>query len=386
VKVPGRLGLFPFLQLQSEGADARFDRTRKVYRDYHLDWFWNATTSVFKTPPQNTNFEGQCTACHSTGFTRFQDTATGTWLSDAVDDVSGCEACHGPGSDHVTWASNTANAGRQGRFIVNPAHLSPERSTQLCGRCHDRPVGNGPVQNEEPLDPQGKMALPGISRAEFLAQYTTRKGPAASDFWADGVHSKSHHQQYADFIKSTMYRNDRILTTCVDCHDSHGQGQFEHHTIYDQGIVNSYLCQRCHAIDPNGHMLEKTGQTHGGNSTLCIDCHMAKTAKTGAGKYGILLGFPTGTVSDDGITYFENDIASHRFLVPHRPNPSVAGQVPATAMPIPFTKSCGALCHDVSTLISMQPTSLGSGAAGQSGASGSEAHEPDDGIPAPERR
>lgn len=366
VKVPGRRGLYPFLQIQPEGNESRFDRTRKVYRDYHLDWFWNPTTNVLKDPPLNQNFDAQCTACHSTGFQRFQDTSTGEYLTDAVDDISGeydidqngtpdeinlgCEVCHGPGSDHVAWASNLQNSGRQARFIVNPAHMSSSRETMMCGKCHDRPIGNGPVQNEEPINPQGRMALPGISRAEWLAQYTTRKGPASTDYWADDVHSKSHHQQYSDFIKSAKYRNNRILVTCTDCHNSHGEAPFEHHLTDDPGLVNSFLCQKCHAIDPFGHMQEKTGSTHGGNATRCTDCHMHTTAKSGAGILGITLGLTTGTSTDNAITYFENDISSHRFDVPRKTHVSVSGVIPANAMPIPYTKGCGALCHDASTL------------------------------------
>ena len=149
VKVPGRKGIYPLLQWQSEGDEARFDRTRKVFRDYHLDHFWNNATLTLKDPPINSNFDANCTACHATGFQRYQDPMTGEWLTDAVDEVSGeydlnhdgtpdeinmgCESCHGPGSDHVTWAADPANAGMQKRFIVNPAHLGPRASRWCAG-------------------------------------------------------------------------------------------------------------------------------------------------------------------------------------------------------------------------------------------------------------
>ena len=42
------------------------------------------------------------------------------------------------------------------------------------------------------------------------------------EIWADDVHSSKPHQQYADFLKSKMYRNERQLVTCSDCHDMHG--------------------------------------------------------------------------------------------------------------------------------------------------------------------
>ena len=179
-----------------------------MIRDYHLDSFWNDATHTFTNPPLNANFEANCIACHATGFTRFQDPMTTEWLTDAVDDVSGvydidhdgtpdeinigCECCHGPGSDHVTWAADPANAGHQKRFIVNPGQLSPSRDAMICGRCHDRVTGNWSVMaNEEPLNAAGQMAPVGISRQDWLASYTSVMGPAASDMWSDDFHSKN---------------------------------------------------------------------------------------------------------------------------------------------------------------------------------------------------
>jgi hypothetical protein len=44
-------------------------------------------------------------------------------------------------------------------------------------------------------------------------------GPGREDnIWPDDVHSNKPHQQYSDFLKSKMYRNDRLLVTCSDCH------------------------------------------------------------------------------------------------------------------------------------------------------------------------
>jgi hypothetical protein len=368
VKVPGRNGLYPLLQWQPDGDENRFNRTRKVFRDYYLGRFWNAATNTFTNPPVTGNFDANCTACHATGFERFQDLTTGEWLTNAVDDVSGeydidhdgnpdeinlgCEVCHGPGGDHVVWAANPANAGHQKRFIVNPSKLSATREMMICGRCHDRTTGAWSVMpNEEPLNAAGQMAPPGISREDFLASYTSVKGPQQPvDLWADDLHSKNHHQQYADLLKSAMHRNDRRLTICSDCHGSHGEAPNIHHLFGDPLDPDSLLCQKCHAIDILSHITSMFGSPMAGPSTLCIRCHMPLVAQNGAGRYGLLLGTPMNVPSDDDITYYENDLASHLFVVPHKNHPSVAFQTPAFAMPIPYTNSCGGPCHFPSTI------------------------------------
>ena len=367
VRVPGRIGLFPLLQFQSEGEENRFDRTRKVYRDYHLDRFWDSANQLLVDPPLGSHMEANCAACHFTGLNRYQDSGSGQWFSDAVNDPAGafdidgdgfkdeinvgCESCHGPGSDHVAWAGNPANNGHEGRYIVDPEDLSASREMLICGRCHDRPIGNGPVPNEEPLDLQGRFPGVGISRAEYLQNFVTRSGPASTDYWGDELHSRSHHQQYSDLVKSTMHRNDRILTTCTDCHDSHGSSPFRDHLVANPDNTNSFLCGRCHSQDPLTHMLEKTGSTHAGNLTSCIQCHMADTARSGAGTFGILLGVPNGTVGDDDKVFYQNDLSSHLFLsIAHKTHPAVAGVQPTAAMPIPYTRGCGALCHDAAAL------------------------------------
>lgn len=364
---PPRKGRYPLLQFQSDGNEGRFDRTRKVFRDYHLDWYWNNGSKIFSYPAPSRAFEGNCTACHSTGFERYFEATTGEWLSRGVADPAGtididgdgdldeinlgCEVCHGPGQQHAAWALAGGAGGQEARYIVSPEHLSPSREMLICGRCHDRPQGNGIFQNDEPLDVSNEMAPVGISRADYLASYVIRKGPASSDYWGDETHSKSHHQQYSDLLKSSKHHNNRLLVTCSNCHDGHGYGAFRHHLTHDPDDNVQGLCFQCHGQKIVPHMFAKTGVTHAGTSTGCARCHMPKTAKSGSGTYAFLLGVPTGAPSDALIVYHKNDITSHLFTpFPYKTLPQVAGQLPFDAMPIPYTESCGMGCHQVHLL------------------------------------
>ena len=366
---PGRNGLYPIAQYQTTGSEDIFDRTRKQFRDYHLDFYWDdngtpsdETDDLIKDPANTKNIERNCMGCHATNYTQFTDMTTGEVLCDSIEDPGGeydidgdtfindlnvgCESCHGPGSEH------TANMGSDGRFLVNPQYLSPSREVMICARCHDRQVGNGTVKNDHPLNSMDEFPLPGISRAVYLTEYTTRPGPKASSFWPDFKHSKSHHQHGPDFMKSMHYRNQRELVTCTDCHDTHGGTGNRHGLIADPDLPDSPLCMQCHApevVNTAQHTAEYIGVAHGAFSASCIECHMVKTAKTGAGEYGFLLSAPTGMAGDESETYFENDISSHIFDVIPKDTLGVKGVQPLSSMPIPYTNSCG-VCHDPSSL------------------------------------
>ena len=372
-----RQSWYTVLRYNMTGRDDRLHRERRLWHDYKF-WMWwasgtdgkyGSSDDVLTAPPVNTNsVQTMCAGCHLTGWERYQDKTTGQYLVRAVDDPAGelnidddpgpdeinvgCENCHGPGSEHV------ANGGRS-RFIVNPRLLSAERSSAVCGRCHDRRQGYGgpTIGYTQAVSESGELARPGISRHELITKFTdpvkkgpTMRGPGREDnIWADDVHSSKPHQQYADFLKSKMYRNDRHLVSCADCHDMH-DGGYTRFLRDDPDDSSSQLCQRCHKVDLLTHMDTKLNAKMKGQITRCIDCHMAGTANTGgvAGEVGRMIRTPpyASAQEEERNAYWEGGSKSHVFDVPRKTNVSVAGIAPGRAMPIPYTSACGT-CHVV---------------------------------------
>ncbi|MDO8787949.1 MAG: hypothetical protein Q7J42_07750 [Sulfuritalea sp.] len=345
--------LFPFVQFNQEGNDSFADRGRKQWRDYHADWLFNEGTKKLADPSPAKSFDKECAACHYNGYT-LTKTAAGDYKAGSSNDPygemdidgdgkpneinMGCETCHGPGSVH---ANADAPASEAPATIVSPNKLAAERSTAICVQCHSRPQGH--LKNDQPVNAANKIMLPGTSRNNFLSQYTTREDAAAKDYWADGLHSKSHHQQGTDFIKSSKYRNGNQLVACTDCHDTHGDAKFPHQMKADSNKPES--CTSCHQnkTDLKSHLADKAKCTVDASKITCSDCHNTKTMQTGAG-----LG--KGLTGKDGKNYWLNDITSHIYDVPRKDNKGVKGVAPGAAMPIPYTKPCGAVCHDTKNL------------------------------------
>lgn len=170
--------------------------------------------------------------------------------------------------------------------------------------------------------------------------HTSREDAAQRDFWPDGVHSKSHHQQGTDLVRSKKYVNDRQLMTCSDCHDPHGKTGIKHQLRMEARDAKGSLCASCHKVDPKSHSEKTVGFAH--EDITCLSCHMTKTMQTGAG-----LG--KGKDAADGRNYWTNDITSHLFDVPRKTNVGVKGVEPGKAMPIPYTNACGG-CHNAEKL------------------------------------
>lgn len=405
VDAPGRKGRYPFLQFQSfsgqlsAGDDSYYDTSRHVFRDYGGGTFFSAgpdgifgtSDDVLTLPPVTETFEGQCAGCHFTGVKIFKDATTQEILANAVPDENGafdpdgsgslqeinvgCESCHGPGSRHreeaplnaaqpksVARDSGARAVSRSigfptlpGAHIVQPAFLGADRASMICGSCHEQVLGKSQLGvREVPLDANEQFPRPGISRAEYLANHTSRKSFPLDALWTDQIHPKIHRAQYSTWLKSKHARNARIMVACDDCHKPHADSEFVRFLFDDPHKSDSLLCQRCHAIDVTSHSLQEAGDVMLKDIMRCTDCHMDRTARSGPGNFGHLLGLPNGVPGDQNIVFWENDLTSHVMDVPRKIQ--AAGVPPGLAMPVPYTRSCASsACHDTTKLIAPPP-------------------------------
>lgn len=141
----------------------------------------------------------------------------------------GCEACHGPGSEHI-------RSGGSARLIINPA-----RHPESCLRCHlgvegefnlpqHHPVPEGHMSCVDCHDPHGEDAF---KPEEGLAMARQNESCAAC-----------HPAQTRPFV----FEHEALREGCVTCHNPHGSINLK--LLVDDDVN---LCLRCHSQtqDPN---------------------------------------------------------------------------------------------------------------------------------------
>ncbi len=256
-----RQGWYTVLRYNMTGRDNRLHRERRVWHDYKFYMWWSAggdakpgtSDDVLTAPPVNTNaVQTMCAGCHLTGWERYQDKATGQFLVRAVNDPGGdmnIDDDPGAGRDQrrlrkLPWSGIRACGQRRPIPLYRQPQISLGRAVErrLWPMPRPAPGYGGPtIGYTQAVSEAGALAGPGISRHELITKYTdpikkgpTMRGPGREDnIWPDDVHSNKPHQQYPDFLKSKMYRNDRLLVTCSDCHDMHGSTPNPRWLIHD---------------------------------------------------------------------------------------------------------------------------------------------------------
>lgn len=66
----------------------------------------------------NLNWNYMCAECHSTNFEKKYDAESRTYSSSWSEIDVSCEACHGPASAHVAWASSGEGRGEENGLVV----------------------------------------------------------------------------------------------------------------------------------------------------------------------------------------------------------------------------------------------------------------------------
>lgn len=198
------------------------------------------------------NWNGMCAECHSTQVRKQYEIGNATYSTTWFAIDVGCEACHGPGSVHAEWASQSPLARSPladfGLKVATDAAAKPQQ-TVICASCHSRrfQLGDNAHRQGDLLD-----ALVPSLLEEGL-------------YYPDGQ-IQDEVYEYGSFTQSRMYR---LGVRCSDCHDVHSL------KIHKK---NNDLCLQCHRAEdydtPNHHFHKKEDKGRPSEGYLCIRCHM----------------------------------------------------------------------------------------------------------------
>ena len=215
---------------------------------------------------QNWNF--MCAECHTTHLNKNYDAVKREYHTTWSELNVACEACHGPGSNHVLWAKKAKgwqaidghSKGLTHRLDeregvkwrhdsvsgkpVRSSTLTTETELQVCAACHSRRAQL--FEDDRSGQPLMDSFLPAL----------LDEGLYHADGQIDG-----EVYEYGSFIQSRMYHAG---VSCSDCH--------EPHSLQLRKPGNS-VCSQCHiakTYDTQNHHFHRPGKP----GARCVDCHM----------------------------------------------------------------------------------------------------------------
>jgi tetratricopeptide (TPR) repeat protein len=211
------------------------------------------------------NWNGMCAECHSTNLKKNYDPQNDTYSTTWSDIDVGCEACHGPGSKHVDWATMPEMARPQVNhyeLLVDTSVNSARELVEQCAPCHSRRAALGDYVHAEAdlLD----SLLPSLFTEEL--------------YFSDGQILEEVYV-YGSFTQSKMYRHG---VRCSDCHDVHSIKPVK------EGNALCLQCHRSAQYDSREHHFHKQKNEPGepiktaagevlfevGTGAQCVQCHM----------------------------------------------------------------------------------------------------------------
>ncbi|TFB37954.1 tetratricopeptide repeat protein [Pseudomonas sp. F01002] len=264
-KVAYTFGIAPLQQYLIEVGEGRLQALGVAWDTEKHRWFhlYPGQGVNFKDPlhwskpSQNANF--MCVECHTTGYKRNFDAAKNTFDSHWNSLGVGCQACHGPASNHLEWTAKKGDMVHAG-FALDLKDKNATVEIETCARCHSRraPLGDGFTVGKRLMD-------------DYLPSTLTRELYALDGKIKDEVF------EHGSFAQSKMFDKG---VRCSNCHNPHST---------ELKAPDNGVCLQCHntagktsvdGVDGKGlqaknyDSIEHTRHTMGQPGSQCMDCHM----------------------------------------------------------------------------------------------------------------
>lgn len=243
-----------------------------------------------------------CNRCHAThawpGLDEPEDSLG--WDTVAAELGIACEACHGPGAEHVAVNRDPRRryalhaSGDPDDSIVNPGRLDQQRASDACAQCH----GVTAFKDNEAYAAwkrDGYRYRPGDVLQDLRRLHTE----GDDKFWPDGMIRVSG-REYNGLARSPCFIDGDM--SCLSCHVMHKTADDPRSLdewANDQlklGMEGNAACTQCHGSYLDDAVV--TAHTHHGASSSgsdCMNCHMPYTT------YGLLKGIRSHQISNPSV-------------------------------------------------------------------------------------
>ena len=226
----------------------------------------------------------RCITCHSTGGNPGLQLVGGMSgqsgvpvLESEVGELGiSCEACHGPGAEHVQYHQNPLTRYQHhasddaDQTIVNPAKVPPERSSQICGQCHSISSARDAMdwwQHGSPYRP-GEDLEAAVELHSFADQ---QPDDPVQVFWGDGT-CRVGGREYLAMTASTCFASGEM--SCLSCHSMHASDPNDQLSMVG---LSDEACLQCHETFRN-RVEEHTHHAADSSGSRCYNCHMPHTS------------------------------------------------------------------------------------------------------------
>jgi tetratricopeptide (TPR) repeat protein len=210
------------------------------------------------------NWNYMCAECHSTNLQKNYDLETNTFKTAWSEIDVGCQACHGPGSNHAEWARSIEETyDKEYTFEdmeleVNLKADDSHIQIEACARCHARRNG---------LSKDYRYGKP------FMDYYVPQV--LIDPFYYPDGQILDEVYVYGSFIQSKKYQRG---IRCTDCHNPHTARPYAY---------GNDLCTGCHSATPPPEFKNLKDRDYGSPvhhfhkegspGSKCVECHMPET-------------------------------------------------------------------------------------------------------------
>ena len=251
-----------------------------------LPWFfhreeqmWIPAKDSFLNPPDtkplSARWNDTCIRCHTTGGIPGFDERHG-FKSTVAELGIACEACHGPGSRHVTFhrelAQDYPEAIEVAR-LVNPINEDHVKSSQICGQCHSSYKPKAPkswLRNGSLYRP-GQTHTTWNRHVEFTSKHPADKEYIQDGFWGEGT-CRVGGDEYIGMRDSKCFQNGEM--SCLSCHSMHDSDPTDQLRRFDAADDS---CLQCHS-EFRDRIEEHTHHRADSSGSRCYNCHMPHTS------------------------------------------------------------------------------------------------------------